>query len=287
MTTNENSNMIAASLNDLAPSENFGQFAVPPPPLPSTNNSDYFTISNRDQESLYSRDQNSFFSDGSGLQKINQGCAHITDLGLCKTDDQCDSLDINDIGLSFESSYEMFGNSQGQPRYNCEDGRIASQLMEKNLYATESNSTLIESAMEASSSGQQDFRVFHQPLSKITAGSSNLMQTSSSANFTLMNPAAACNRSGLGFPDGQLPSTISLSLFNITGESCAAVYQDCVLSPVFLKGDNSLWESNLEASCPRAREKAKIRYNEKKKKRKYIFFRSFLPYKICFSQSQS
>ncbi|KAL2474193.1 Zinc finger protein CONSTANS-LIKE 12 [Forsythia ovata] len=269
MPTNENSNMTAACLNDLASCIKFGPWAVPPPPPPpSTNNSDYLAVCDTHQKPLYGRDQNSFFSDGSGMQK---GCANITDLRLPETDDLCDSLEMDDIGLSFESSYEMFGNSQGQPRYNCEDGGIAGLLMEKNLSVTESNNTHIESALEGSSSGQQDCRVIHQPSSQIAAGSSNLMHTMSTAKCMIMNPAAACNRSniGLGFPNGQLPSTISLSLSNITGESSAADYQDCGLSPVFLTGDNSPWESNLEASCPRARDKAKMRYNEKKKTRMF------------------
>ncbi|XP_022845380.1 zinc finger protein CONSTANS-LIKE 12-like [Olea europaea var. sylvestris] len=261
MATNENSNVTAPCLNDLAPCVKFGPWAVPPPPLPSTNNSDYLTACNRDQKSLYNRDQKEFFSEGSGLLK---DCANIKDLKLPETDELCDSLDIDDIGLSFESSYEMLGN---QPRYNYEDGGIGSLLMEKNLSITQSNSTHFESAFEASSSGQKDCRVFHQPSSHVAAGSRNLMQT----NCMVMNPAAACNRSsiGLGFPNCQLPSTISLSLSNITGESSAADYQDCGLSPMFLTGDNSRWDSNLEASCPRARDKAKMRYNEKKKTRMF------------------
>ncbi|CAI9772729.1 unnamed protein product [Fraxinus pennsylvanica] len=135
-------------------------------------------------------------------ENSNMDCAIITDLRPPETDDLCDSLDMDDIGLSFDSSYEMFGNSQGQPRYNYEDGGISSLLMEKNLSVTLSNSTHIESAFEASSSGH------------IAACSRNLMQAVSSANCVLMNPAAACNRSsmGLGFPNGQLPSTISLTL---------------------------------------------------------------------------
>ena len=88
------------------------------------------------------------------------------------------------------------------------------------------------------------------------------------ANSMLMNPS--CSRNiGLGFPTGQVHSTISLSLSNITGESSAADYQDCGLSPVFLTSE-SPWESNLEASCPQARDKAKMRYNEKKKTRMYV-----------------
>lgn len=192
MATNENSNVTAPCLYDLAPCVKFGPWAVPPPPLPSTNNSDYLTACNRDQKSLYNRDQKEFFSEGSGLLKVikcffthfifyshvlhiigherlssidiytlkckntcspfcaklclfHQDCANIKDLKLPETDELCDSLDIDDIGLSFESSYEMLGN---QPRYNYEDGGIGSLLMEKNLSITQSNSTHFESAFE-------------------------------------------------------------------------------------------------------------------------------------------
>lgn len=82
----------------------------------------------------------------------------------------------------------------------------------------------------------------------------------------LMNPN--CNRNiNIGFPNPQqVHSSMSLSLSNITGESSAADYQDCGLSPVFLPGE-APWEPNLEISCPQARDKAKMRYNEKKKTR--------------------
>ena len=83
-----------------------------------------------------------------------------------------------------------------------------------------------------------------------------------------MNPS--CNGNiNLGFPQGQVHSSMSLSLSNITGESSATTdYQDCGLSPVFLTSE-SPWESNFEAT-PRARDKAKMRYNEKKKTRTYV-----------------
>lgn len=98
-------------------------------------------------------------------------------------------------------------------------------------------------------------------------GSASMMPVSGSPNCLLLNPTHTRNIN-LGFPTGQVHSSISLSLSNITGESSAADYQDCGLSPVFLTVE-SPWESNLEASCPQARDKAKMRYNEKKKSRTY------------------
>ena len=80
-----------------------------------------------------------------------------------------------------------------------------------------------------------------------------------------MNGGMFLNRSAmnLGFPT--VHNNMSLSLSNITGESSAADYQDCGLSPMFFTGE-SPWESNFESS-PQARDKAKMRYNEKKKTR--------------------
>ncbi|KAL4361079.1 hypothetical protein GQ457_04G008630 [Hibiscus cannabinus] len=81
----------------------------------------------------------------------------------------------------------------------------------------------------------------------------------------LMNPGCNIN---LGYPGGQIPSTMARSLSNIAGENSPADYQDCGLSPVFLTRELP-WESNLEVSCPKARDKAKMRYNEKKKTRTF------------------
>lgn len=101
------------------------------------------------------------------------------------------------------------------------------------------------------------------------AASPNLVQAISvSTNGMMMNPS--CNRSiNLGFPTGPVHSNMSLPLSNITGESSVTDYQDCGLSPMFLTGE-SPWDSNLEVGCPEARDKAKMRYNEKKKTRMYV-----------------
>ena len=105
------------------------------------------------------------------------------------------------------------------------------------------------------------------PFQSSGAGSASVMQAmNSNANCAPVNPS--CNRDiNLGFPQGQVNSSISM-LSNITGENSATDYQDCGLSPVFLTGE-SPWESTLEGTCPQARDKAKMRYNEKKKTRTY------------------
>lgn len=69
----------------------------------------------------------------------------------------------------------------------------------------------------------------------------------------------------VGFPSGQL------SVSNLTGESNAGDYQDCGVSPLFLSSE-SPWDSSLESSCPQARDKAKMRYKEKKKTRTYVIY---------------
>lgn len=104
--------------------------------------------------------------------------------------------------------------------------------------------------------------------SAAVAGSANLMQAmGGSANRMLIN---SCNRNiNWGFPTGQIPPSISLSPSNLTGESSAADNQDCDLSPGFMTTEPP-WESNSEISNQQARDKAKLRYNEKKKTRMYV-----------------
>lgn len=94
-------------------------------------------------------------------------------------------------------------------------------------------------------------------------GSTGMMRTlNGSTNCLPLNHTCAGNIN-LGFPTAQVHSSISLSLSNITGESSAADHQDCGLSPAFLTVE-SPWAS-------KERDKAKMRYNEKKKSRTYVF----------------
>lgn len=135
---------------------------------------------------------------------------------------------------------------------------------------------------QATSSGQQDYMAFQS--SCVVGGTVNVMQPAINCggpSSMLMNPS--CNRNiNLGFPPaGQVNSSMSISLSTITGESSAADYQDCGLSPVFLPGE-APWESGLEASSPQARDKAKMRYHEKKKTRTYVAVFTFL---ILYNES--
>ena len=118
---------------------------------------------------------------------------------------------------------------------------------------------------KASSSIQQDCVAFQ---SSRTGGSVSMLPVmNSNTNCALMNPSSTGNIS-LGFPQGQVHSSIPLQLGNIVGENSSTEYQDCGISAMFLPGEIP-WESNLEGTCPQARDKAKMRYNEKKKTRTY------------------
>lgn len=194
---------------------------------------------------------------------VTKDYSKFRDLKLHDGDALCQSLNMGDVQLNFKAGDEIFGCQQGHKRYQIEDLETDCLLNGKNLSVTESNGH-IESALEASSSGQQDCAAFQ---SSRVGRSANVMQAMNSSGCMVMNPCS--NRSiNLGFPAGQVHSGISISVSNITGESSAADYQDCGLSPVFLNSE-SPWESNLEVSCPQARDKAKMRYNEKKKTRTF------------------
>ncbi|KAL6538227.1 hypothetical protein OROGR_012215 [Orobanche gracilis] len=249
-------NEIASSLFKFRP-----RWSIPPPPpppqlLPPQLRSSNFTLLYGGDQRLgpFSREQLSFLSQGSPLGKH---CSdNVNDLiGIQESEDLSESVDMDGMTMSFENGYELFGNNlQNRPNFNCNDGGIGGLLMEKSLSGTESNGANIESALEASSSVQQECVGLQPPQ---VDRSTNLMQA------MIMNPNVS-----LGFTGEQLPSSLCLALSNITGESNAAEYQDCGLSPLFLTSD-SPWDLNLEPCCPQARDKAKMRYNEKKKTRMF------------------
>ncbi|KAL4292866.1 putative zinc finger protein CONSTANS-LIKE 11 [Arachis hypogaea] len=96
-------------------------------------------------------------------------------------------------------------------------------------------------SIEASSSVQQDFVTFQSPSMTPTFHSN--------VNCALVSPIY--NRDmNLGFPQGQVHSSISMELSSIAGDS-SVTDLDCELSN--------------EIQCPQRRAKAKMRYNEKKK----------------------
>ncbi|XP_022947060.1 zinc finger protein CONSTANS-LIKE 12-like [Cucurbita moschata] len=213
-----------------------------------------------------SRPQPSFLSDDSNLPK---GCSDLKDVETHENNDICEGLNLGDASLNLETEEELFGCSQGTMKCHFGAGELECFLMGKNL-STESNGPVentVENPVEDSLSGQQDFLGFQ---SSQVGLSMNTIQNGNS-NCMVMNPS--CNGNlNIGFPTtAQVHSTISLSLSNITGESSGTDYQDCGLSPGFL-GETS-WDPSMEAIVPqvkdRNRDKAKMRYNEKKKTRTF------------------
>ncbi|MED6157089.1 hypothetical protein PIB30_020077 [Stylosanthes scabra] len=164
-----------------------------------------------------------------------KGCPNFKDLGIEEGNGVCKGLTVDDvIQLNFENADDIFG---------CfKDGGLDCLLMDNNISVTESK-CLTESSIEASSSVQQDCKTFQS---------------------ALVNPIY--NRDiNLGFPhQGQVHSSTSMQLSTITGDS-SATDLDCELSSMVLTGE----ESTLEGTCPQRREKAKMRYNEKKKTRRF------------------
>ncbi|KAJ6683500.1 hypothetical protein OIU85_007211 [Salix viminalis] len=224
-----------------------------------------------------SRDQVPLLPEVTNLPK--QGCSIFEDIGLSDGEDLCEGLNMDDIPLNFENSDGIFGCPESLDRYQFEDVGKDCLLMEKNLSVTESNGP-IENAIEVfsgsnfplkpssivSSSGQQDSVAFQSSCVSGPVGAIQNISGNANCNI-LINPSCGRNLN-LGFPAGagQVHPSMSLSLSNIIGESSAADFQDCGLSPIFLAGE-SPWESHLDASSPQARDKAKMRYNEKKKTR--------------------
>ncbi|KAA3482669.1 zinc finger protein CONSTANS-LIKE 12-like [Gossypium australe] len=200
-----------------------------------------------DQESLFSED-------------VPKGYSDLKDFKVPDGDDLCEGLIMNDFQLTFETADEILGCSQGQTRCQFENVGTDSILMEKTLSVTESDGP-IETTLQASSSVKKDCVPF--PSSQVGGLASMMASMIGTSNCMLINPGCNIN---LGYPVGQIPSTMAHSLSTIAVENSPADYQDCGLAPVFLTGE-SPWESNLEVSCPQARDKAKIRYNEKKKTR--------------------
>ncbi|RDX61831.1 Zinc finger protein CONSTANS-LIKE 12, partial [Mucuna pruriens] len=199
-------------------------------------------------------------------QDSNQPKQECPNLGIHDGNELCEGLNVDSVQLNFESADEIFGCSQAPTRYNLEDGGMDCLLMDKNISVTESSS-LIESAMEASSTIQQDCVAFQS--SRAGGPASVIQAINSNTNCALMNPSCSRNIS-LGFPQGQVHSNIPLQLPNIVGEKTSTEYQDCGLSQFggYMPGEPP-WESNLEGTCPQARDKAKMRYNEKKKTRTF------------------
>lgn len=242
--------LITSNLNDLQPCAKFEPWMAPSSVIPPSL--DYLPSLSKDRDLLFNQESD-----------LSKGYSNSKNLELHYGEGLCEGLNVDDVALNIEGCDEIFDSLQGYSRCSFEEGGT-DQVMEKNASVTESNGH-VENALEASSSQQQACMGFQ---SSSIAGSANMIQVMrNNENSIPVNPS--CSRNiDLGFVNGQIHSSLSLSLSNITGESSATDYQDCGLSPMFLMGE-SPWRSNLEVSCPQARDKAKMRYNEKKKTRMF------------------
>ncbi|KAE8670103.1 zinc finger protein CONSTANS-LIKE 12-like isoform X3 [Hibiscus syriacus] len=175
----------------------------------------------------YCGDQEPLFSKASNMLK---GYSELKDCKVPVGDDLFEGLNINDFQLTFATADEIWDCSVGQSGYQFESAETDCILMENTLSITKSD-------------GHIEYTI----------------------EFMVDMPfCASYQASSSGYPGGRIPSTMARSLSNVAGENKPVDYQDCGLSPFFLNGE-SPWESNLEVSCPQSRQKAKMRYNEKKK----------------------
>ncbi|KAG8640657.1 hypothetical protein MANES_13G073566v8 [Manihot esculenta] len=236
------------------------------PSLQGNEDSIISYLKNNHNESSFGLDPNSlsFLSENPNMskEKLIFHSNFSNYLKIQDGEDLCEG-NMDDVALNFENGDDIFECLQVKSRYQLGDNEKDCILMEKNLSVTESDTGRVDNTIE------QDCITFHSP--QVTYSTSMIHAMYGSTSCLYMN--SSCNRRiKLGFPtaSGQIHSSISLSLSNITGESSAADYQDCGLSPVFLASE-SPWKLNLETSCPQAKDKAKMRYKEKKKTRIYIF----------------
>nr|UOF76516.1 CONSTANS-like protein [Olimarabidopsis pumila] len=163
-------------------------------------------------------------------------------------EDLCEGLNLENAPLNFDVGDDIIGCSSKE--HIEPDPTVPSCLLiDKNNTSVTASNFNIDKALESTSPGQQDC-------------------TSYQSGPFQMN----INTTGLPLPlppspvlFGKIHPTMSL---NITGESSTVDYQDCGMSPGFIMSETP-WESNLEISCPQARNQAKLRYKEKRLKRSF------------------
>ncbi|XP_068667807.1 putative zinc finger protein CONSTANS-LIKE 11 [Aristolochia californica] len=220
------------------------------------------------------------------------------EVGVLDEDSICGGFNMDDVTLDFENTDQMFGCSPTQSSCLFEDARMDDLFMEKNFSDSNGpNDPPIEGCfrslnecIERFTCAENEvayFPLFYVP--KFTERTSHVTavfpQASSSSQhdcFSLQSSPAVgttgsdrtvMNSNGNGtlnirYPTGQVHSSMSLSLSNLTGESSAADSQDCGVSRIFIS-DKFSWDPNLENSCAQARDRAKMRYKEKKKTRMF------------------
>ncbi|KAL5978158.1 hypothetical protein ACLOJK_029275 [Asimina triloba] len=163
-------------------------------------------------------------------------------------------FDIGDIDFN-SGNYDKLGGVKSEPRYHSEDTRMDCLFMDNSFSINDSASFSIP------------LDGFGLQSSCVPGAAGAIQAGGAGAERVLFNPYADRKLSH-SFPIIQAQSNMSLSVSNHTGESSATDYQDCELYPRFLT--EVPWDSNIEAPSTQARDKAKMRYNEKKKTRTYV-----------------
>ncbi|KAH9313172.1 hypothetical protein KI387_028207, partial [Taxus chinensis] len=167
---------------------------------------------------------------------------HMQDLGLCDGDDNCDGFNMSDVDLTFENYEDIFGSSQDQSDSLFEDASAVCSNMERDVTLFESNGHT-ESAPEVS-----------------TVQGGCFLQSHISGPVVGIHPAPGTTVQGAPVPsavgnitmDVSAPprhSSLSLSLSGHSGESSAADYQECGISPRFQKGEPPPWYPTQPRDC--------------------------------------
>ncbi|KAI3940852.1 hypothetical protein MKW92_033415 [Papaver armeniacum] len=239
----ENGNAVVNVLNEMGPCTKFEPSINPPIAFENTPSSMSY---NKNQPNLFQKETD--FSP--------EGLSQFKDIELCEDDDICEGFNIADVDLSFDGD-NLFGCAQSNPKFipgmDCFN-------LDKDIQVVDSLH-LHENDIEVSSSMQPDCVGLQ---SSCVTGSVSVSQCVNNMDEVLLNATGGNRSISLSFSNE--PQTLSLS--NISGERRASDYQDCGVSSMFLTGESS-WDPSLETGSPQAREKAKMRYKEKKKTRTF------------------
>ncbi|KAM7277192.1 hypothetical protein ACFE04_019058 [Oxalis oulophora] len=233
------SGLMNTMLNKLDPCSKFDAWSIPS------------VVGSNLNYSSYSSDRTSdHLSDKSILSKESIS-TFVGDLGISE------GLDVDNVSLGVGNVNQLFGGNQllGHPSFkHKETGSENLLLLEKILPVRDESKAQSENSLETKSSGKHP---------RVGASSTNVSQAMcGNPNCGVTNPSCNININ-LGYPTGKMiHSSFSLPLMSHENG-------DFVLTPPFLMGDSPIWETNLEASSPQARDKAMMRYHEKKKTRTF------------------
>ncbi|KAJ4961065.1 hypothetical protein NE237_020975 [Protea cynaroides] len=208
---------------------------------------------------LFGEDKPPLDPENSDTAKV---CSPLKDFGICDVSDLFNGFSMDDVELIVENESEMFGFSQSHPNFVFDDVKVDCLFMDKNFLVADSGGSNEDVIKESSSSGQHDCMPIQ---SSCAAGLASVVQAVNSGTERVLLIPGGSRSINICFPTGKVHSSMS----NLTSDSIVADYQQCGVLPVFLT-NGSPWDLNLEGTCPLARDKAKLRYNEKKKTRTFV-----------------